>query len=527
MQIGKENKVKRFLAFLFILLVVTMSFSSVQSANALGLNVEVTPENVRVDFDVIADYSSHTTVKLLVRFVVWLVEQYFSQLNISVTDDEILRERLIAAIEFKDPDLSVREISITLIPGYDNTTLKMSFVLDGCVEFISRCVGRSSDVAWVSEVCRADLGWKAFCSPMELSSGYGEAFKDFLSIFSFSYFIGLICNGTLNAFYELIKEYSTDLLEGIVGDLSQPDVVDFVRERIVKPFLDFIREHGMGFLIDVIDRFAEKFYDFVLGLKKTPMGWLIDDIISGGIVAIVRLNDFIDWVISWAGLLGFGGFIDEYGDAMFFANFLLSLIGLHYDILSEHLKYIGNVIVDMVEFSENVIYLLDRPEELERTCETINSSDKLIGLVGDFFGSMLLDMSGFSKPLEDWEVDYGEDYICFYYAIPVYVVYVFGESLAIDPEVRISLPKNYRVVDVTNDMLTFEVMYEVSDDQSEVVFVGSRGFRVSSLFVYLLAALVVFMLSVCFRLLRRNRRFRTIRVIYSDRRWIGSGERFI
>ena len=109
------------------------------------------------------------------------------------------------------------------------------------------------------------------------------------------------------------------------------------------------------------------------------------------------------------------------------------------------------------------------------------------------------------------EVDYGEDYICFYCVIPVYVVKVFGEPLMIDPEVRISLPKDYRVVDVTNDVLTFEVTYEVKGYHSEIVVTGSRDFRGSSLNDYLFVTLAVFVLgTLLFKLLRRNCKFRVM-----------------
>lgn len=471
-----RSRVRKLLALFSIGLFVVLSFLPIQSANALGLNVKITSEEVEVDVDVIVDYSDHTMVKLLVRFVVWLLEWYFSQLNISVTAEDILEERLIAAIKLQDSDLSVNEVSVNLFPDYDSTVLRVSFVLDGCVEFISRSFSGSPHDFRINETYGVDLGWKAFYSPVELSSDYGEAFKDFLLDLSFSYFVGLICNGTLNAFYNLMKEYSVDLLKQIVNDLTGSDVVDFVRERIVRPFLAFIREHGMGVLIDVIDKFAEKFYDFVLGLKKSPIGWLIDKIISGSIVAIVKLNDFIDLVISWAGSLGFGDFIDEYGDDMFFAGFLLSLIGLHYDILSEHLKYLGNVIVDVVGFTEKVNYLLDHSEELEKVYAVVNSSDMLVKLVGDFFGSMLLNITGFSKPLEEWEIVCEENYTYFYFVVPVYVVEVFGETLVIDPEVKIFLPENSYVVDVEGDVLTFLVVRDDNgDDQSGgfLVYVGS------------------------------------------------------
>jgi len=225
----------------------------------------------------------------------------------------------------------------------------------------------------------------------------------------------------------------------------------------------------------------------------------------------VKLNDFIDLVISWAGSLGFGDFIDEYGDDMFFAGFLLSLIGLHYDILSEHLKYLGNVVVDVVGFTEKVNYLLDHSEELGKVYDVVNSSDMLVKLVGDFFGSMLLNMTGFSKPLEEWEIVCEENSTYFYFVVPVYVVEVFGEILAIDPEVKIFLPENSYIVDVEGNVLTFMVVgHDSEDDQSGVVFVYVRSSRNNLLFNWLIICILVVSLLKLLnsRHSKRNYRFK-------------------
>jgi len=65
----------------------------------------------------------------------------------------------------------------------------------------------------------------------------------------------------------------------------------------------------------------------------------------------------------------------------------------------------------------------------------------LVKLVGDFF-VVCFEYDRFSKPLEEWEIVFEENYTYFYFVVPVYVVEVFGETLVIDLEVKIFLPEN-------------------------------------------------------------------------------------